>query len=214
MQLIAVGPEANGKNRECSATGFLVNEEGYLLTNAHVVEEVARCLKGSPGAKLLARLAQQDATTAAAVSCDLAGLDEIHDLAVMKAERTLRPRGGESSRSAFVLLEVSELPVGTPVIVTGHPAFAWQPVTQAGKVVRRESLALFEKSPVESEALVVDIPLKQGNSGSPVYLEAGGVVGVIERRDSLRPSQSVAVPIRYAIELLDRYGVKWSASRK
>src|SRR5579863_5191429 len=57
VQLLAVGPGDKGQNHECSATGFLVNEDGYILTNAHVVEKSEDCLAKSPGAKILAKLA-------------------------------------------------------------------------------------------------------------------------------------------------------------
>jgi len=68
VQLLAIGPGQGEKNRACSATGFFVNEEGYILTNAHVVEDARRCLAGSPEAKIVAKLATPDAHAATAVS--------------------------------------------------------------------------------------------------------------------------------------------------
>jgi serine protease Do len=209
VQLLAVGPGQRGKNQECSATGFLVNEEGYLVTNAHVVEDAQRCLGRSPGAKILAKLAPPGAKTAPAASCDVVGLDERHDLAVLKAERPLRAEA--SAAPAYTWLDAGAVAVGSPVVVSGHPAFAWQPVTQSGELVWRGTRRLLGGSTEASEVLVVNIPLRRGNSGSPVYREAGGVVGVIAEADESRPSHSVAVPIRYAIELLDRLGVRWHA---
>jgi hypothetical protein len=74
-------------------------------------------------------------------------------------------------------------------------------------------LAIFERSDEPTEMIVLDISLKHGSSGSPVYLEAGGaVVGVVERQNTMDTSQTLAVPIRNAIELLDRLGVKWHAA--
>jgi S1-C subfamily serine protease len=209
VQLLAVGPGERGKNRECSATGFLVNEEGYLVTNAHVVEDAQRCLGRSPGAKILAKLATPGAKTAPAASCDVVGLDEVHDLAVLKTERPLR--ADPSAAPAYAWLDPGAVAVGTPLVVSGHPAFAWQPVTQSGKLVWRGTRRLLNGSTEASEVLVVNIPLRRGNSGSPVYREAGGVVGVIAESDESRLSHSVAVPIRYAIELLTRLGVRWHA---
>jgi len=37
------------------------------------------------------------------------------------------------------------------------------------------------------------------------------VTGVVERQDSTNLTQTVAVPIRYAIDLLNRLGVRWYA---
>jgi S1-C subfamily serine protease len=80
VQLLAVGPGAGDKNRECSATGFFINAAGYILTNAHVVEEARDCLSGSAEAKIVAKFGGSD-SQAEAVSCDLVGTDEAHDLA-------------------------------------------------------------------------------------------------------------------------------------
>ena len=68
-------------------------------------------------------------------------------------------------------------------------------------------------SPTASDALVVDIHLRPGNSGSPVYRPDGGVIGVVDKRDPLRPSYSVAVAIHYAIELAERSGVTMARRR-
>ena len=56
---------------------------------------------------------------------------------------------------------------------------------------------------------MVDIHLRPGNSGSPVYRPGGGVIAVVDKRDPLRPAYSVAVAIHYAIELAQRNGVRW-----
>jgi serine protease Do len=208
VQLLAVGPGEQGKNRECNATGFLVNEEGYILTNAHVVEDARRCLAGSPGTKIMAKLARPGARTATAVSCDLVGLDDVRDLAVLRTERPLPAEGPPS----FVRLNPAEVAEGASVAVTGHPAFAWRPTTQKGKVIRRGTLGLSERSAEKSEVIILDIPLGRGASGSPVYLESGGVVGVVERQNPSRPSETVAVPIRYGIEFLNRLHVRWYAT--
>jgi serine protease Do len=210
VQLLAVGPGERGKNRECSSTGFLVNEEGYILTNAHVVEDARRCLAASPETKIMAKLPSANGRAVPAVSCDVIGLDDLHDLAVLKTER---PLAGEE-RPGFLPLDPAEVADGTPVAVTGHPAFAWHPTTLHGKVIRRTALALSDRGAEKTDILILDIPLKPGASGSPAYVESGGVVGVVERQNPSRPSETVAVPIRYAIELLNRYGVRWYPAPK
>jgi hypothetical protein len=42
-----------------------------------------------------------------------------------------------------------------------------------------------------------------------MYHPDGGVIAVVDKRDSLRPGYSVAVAIHYAIELAQRHGVLW-----
>ena len=201
VELIAIGPGEHGKNRECQATGFLVDEDGDILTNAHVVDEARNCLAGATPQRILAKPATAEPSAAEAVSCDIVSVDALHDLALLKAQRPLG--------KVFFTLDPSEVQPGTEVSVTGHPAFAWHAQTQTGRVVGIGSVALSDSSSAKSDVLVLDIPLLKGASGSPVYrVSDGSVVGVIERKDLQHPGRTIAVPIRYAIELLDRAGVK------
>src|SRR5712692_5052571 len=211
LELLAVGSGANQNNRECGATGLLVNEQGYILTNAHVVEEARGCLGQGRGSKILAKFSAAGANTATAVSCDLVGLDDLHDLALIKTERPPGARLAGDQPHALVP-DFSEVSEGARVSVTGYPLFAWEPITRSGKVIRRGSVRLSDSSAQPSEVLVLDIPLNPGNSGSPVYLDGtAGVIGIIEGREPRQPSHSLAVPIRYAAELLNRYSVSWHA---
>ncbi len=218
VQLLAVGPGRQGQNQECSATGFLVNDDGYVLTNAHVIKELRECLPKTPEAKVVAKFAPaaadesgavpQEGVMAPSVSCGLVGLDEVHDLAVMKAERPVRL--GEHRSIPYETLNAVEVAPGASVKVTGHPAFAWQAVTEPGHVLSHKKLLLSGRNAPPSEVLILDLRLRRGNSGSPVYLDpGGGVVGVVVAEDPQNSAQSVAVRIRYAIELLDRLGVTW-----
>ena len=212
VQLLAIGPAAQGENQECSATGFLIDEEGYLITNWHVVEAARRCLENAPGAKILAKLIVNDARTAPAVPCDVVGGDPANDLALLKTEQPLFVRAGE--KPPFAPLDARNVPVGIMVRVSGYPALSWQPVTQTGRVAWTGRTGLAETdapAPRPSDALMMDIRLRPGNSGSPVYLPNGGVIGVVDKRDSLRVDYSIAVAIHYAIELANRYGAHWRA---
>ena len=208
VQLLAVGPGANGKNEECAATGFVVNEDGYILTNAHVVDDARRCLASSSGAKIVAKYGAAASRSVQAVSCDVVALDEEHDLAILKPER---PAASQPSIT-FLRLDPQPVSAGTPVTVTGHPSFGWQPQMQQGKVLGRERLALDDANALPSEVIVINIPLQRGASGSPVYLASGAVVGIVERRHTSQPSATVAVPVGYAIQLLDLNRVPWHSA--
>jgi serine protease Do len=212
VQFVAVGPRDKEQNRACSASGFLIDEEGYLITNAHVVEDAQRCLEKAPGAKILAKLTINDSRTAQAVPCEVVGIDAPNDLALLKTERPLL--GNPGGKPPYAMLDAHAVAVGAAVRVTGYPAFSWQPVTQAGQVIWQGRTRLEETdfNSSASDALMVDIHLRPGNSGSPVYRPGGGVIAVVDKRDPLRPAYSVAVAIHYAIELAERHGVRWHAA--
>jgi S1-C subfamily serine protease len=138
------------------------------------------------------------------------GIDAPNDLALLKTKRPLLVNPG--GKPLYAALDAHAVGVGTAVRVSGYPAFSWQPVTQAGHVLWTGRTGLGEAdapSPPPSDAVGIDIHLRPGNSGSPVYRPGGGVIAVVDRRDPLRPSYSVAVAIHYAIELAERQGVRW-----
>ncbi len=198
-------------NRECAATGFFVNGEGYILTNAHVVEDAQRCLAGSPQAKIMAKLAEPGAHAATAVSCDVVGIDNVHDLALLKTERP----SPAASPYPYAWLDPRPVRPGARIVVIGYPTFRWEPRQEEAKVVRVSAMNLWGEEDIASESgrraqvVVFDAPLEMGSSGSPVCLEAGVVVGVVARRDVRNRAHSVAVSISHAIDLLNRHGVRW-----
>jgi serine protease Do len=210
VQLLAIGPAGREKNQECSATGFFINGDGYLITNAHVVEDAKRCLEKAPGAKILAKLAVTDSRTAQAVPCEVEAVDVPNDLAILKTERPLVAITG--GKAPYATLDTRPVVVGTAVAVSGHPAFSWQPVTQSGHVIWLGRTLLEETDdplPSPSDAVEIDIHLRPGNSGSPVYRTGGGVIAVIDKINPLQPAYSIALAIHYAIELAERHGIRW-----
>ena len=200
-----------------------MNEDGYILTSAHVVDEARDCLAGATPDRILAKPVTTEPSAAGAVSCDVVSVDGLHDLALLKAQRPLFLNSSQISattvnaelKRTFLLLDPGVIDDATKVSVTGHPEFAWHSETQQGRVVSHGSMALSDASSEKSDVLSVNIPLLKGSSGSPVYrVSDGSVVGIVERKDLQHPGRTVAVPIRYAIEMLDRAGVKWHAPIK
>ena len=157
----------------------------------------------------VAKLASNDSRTAPAVPCDVIGIDAANDLALLKTERPLVAKSGDEP--PYARLDSRTVGVGTIVKVTGYPAFSWQPVTQSGHVTWIGQTHLEETAPdfPPSDALMMEIRLRGGNSGSPVYIQGGEVIGMVDKRDSLRPALSIALAIHYAIELAQRYAAPW-----
>ncbi len=201
VELLAVGVGPAGASRVCSATGFVVDRAGYLLTNAHVVRTLRRCRGVTGKGRILARFAAT--LQAPATNCRVIALDDAHDLAILRL-------GGLPQSIRFARLDPRPPGPRTRVLVAGHSGQAWKTLAFSGEILSGQQTSAVGRS--ANDALILNIPLRTGASGSPVFDAAtGGVVGIIESRESLIPPRAVAIPIRAAIEFLDQHHIRWRA---
>lgn len=133
-------------------SGFVLWADGYILTNAHVVE----------GAReIIVRLADRRQMTAT-----LVGVDERSDLALLKIEATGLP--------AAPLGNSKKLRPGEWVLAIGSP-FGFDHSVTAGIVSATD-----RSLPTEQYVPFIqsDVAINPGNSGGPLFNLAGEVVGV------------------------------------
>lgn len=140
-----------------SGTGFVWNEEGYIVTNYHVVLQADRVT-----------VTLQDGTSYAATAV---GVDPDKDLAVLKIEapdtELVAVRPGDSS-----LLEV-----GRKVIAIGNP-FGLDTTMTVGVVsaLGREIDSVSRRK--IRDVIQTDAAINPGNSGGPLLNSLGQLVGV------------------------------------
>ncbi len=143
-----------------SGTGFVIDEEGHIVTNWHVVtggEEFA--------------VAMQDGTL---VEAELIGLDPRDDLAVVKID------------PAAVLHVVDfgdsdGLRPGQPVFAIGSPLGAFTNTVTSGIVSglgRNDFSAIQGNCQNYSDLVQHSAPINPGNSGGPLFNLEGEVIGV------------------------------------
>ena len=180
------GPQAP----EGTATGsaFVIDDEGHLLTNAHVVagaDEVSVTL-GEDGDSLEAEVVGSDPST---------------DVAVLEVEP---PEGG---LEALPLADSEDVTVGDPVVAIGNP-FGLDNTATAGIVsaIQREIRA--PNGFTISDAIQTDAPINPGNSGGPLLDAAGRVIGINSQIESGGGRGNVgigfAVPINTARDVADQ----------
>jgi serine protease Do len=148
-----VEPPGAPDERRSSGSGFIIREDGYLVTNAHVVSEAERIqIKLADGRRFEGRLIGQD--------------DRV-DLALLKIEATGLPVAalGDSNR----------LRVGEFVLALGHP-FGLEQTVSLG-IVSRKGAPLQVAAP-GFDFIQTDAAVNPGNSGGPLVNMAGEVVGV------------------------------------
>lgn len=142
-----------------SGSGFLVDEGGHILTNAHVVDgsnDVTVKL-GQDGSELDAKVVGSDLST---------------DVAVLQVDAS------KVDASPLELADSERVNVGDAVVAIGNP-FGLDNTVTTGIIsaVHREISAPDGKFTI-SDALQTDAAINPGNSGGPLINTAGEVVGI------------------------------------
>jgi putative serine protease PepD len=142
-----------------SGTGFLVDRDGTLVTNAHVV--------GSSST-----VAVRFGPNARSIRAEVTGTDPSSDLAVLKIRVADTP-----NVAPLAFADSSRVRVGDQAIAIGNP-FGLDRTATAGIVsgLRREIRA--PNGYQIDEVIQTDAPINPGNSGGPLLNVDGRVIGV------------------------------------
>ncbi len=141
-------------------TGFVVNADGTIVTNAHVV---------GTSNDVSVRFAEDDPLIPAKVL----GRDPSSDVAVLRID----PAKAGGKLTALALADSDQVKVGEPVLAIGNP-FGLERTATAGIVsaTGREIDAPNDFS--ISGALQTDAAINSGNSGGPLLNAEGQVIGI------------------------------------
>lgn len=183
-------------------SGFVVDSDGTILTNAHVVTNVAGLPDGaSPedvrGAEaLFVEFKDRDRVPARIVGWDL-----FSDVAVVKVDPADHPL------APVPLGDSDAVVVGTPVAAIGSP-FNEQSSLSVGVVaaVDRSIASLTSRYNVAG-AIQTDAPINRGNSGGPLFDAKGRVIGInaqIRSNSGTAEGVGFAIPINIARRALDQ----------
>jgi len=133
-------------------SGFVINADGYILTNNHVVDGAADIrVKFSDGRELTGRIV---------------GRDDKTDLALLKVDATGLP--------VIPIGDSAKLEVGEPVMAVGNPFGLEQTVTTG--IVSATGRVIGE-GPYD-DFIQTDASINPGNSGGPLINARGEAVGV------------------------------------
>ena len=148
-----------------SGSGFIISEDGYIVTNYHVIEYAVQ--QNSPITVMMYDGTKYTAT--------IVGTEQANDIAVLKIEATgLTPASFGNSDS---------LHVGDAVYAVGNPLGELEFSMSSGHVSALDRVITTE----EHEAInmfQIDAAVNPGNSGGPVYNTLGQVVGVVTAKYS------------------------------
>jgi S1-C subfamily serine protease len=173
---------------DATGSGFVVDKQGDILTNAHVVE----------GADSVQVSFDESGTS---VPAEVQGVDTSSDLAVLKVD----PSDVKGGVTPVPLGDSSNAEVGDPVIAIGNPFGYSRTVTQGiVSAVQRQIQA--PNGFTISNVIQTDAPINPGNSGGPLLDGNGRVIGINSQIATGGGQGSVgigfAVPIDTAKKLL------------
>ena len=171
-------------------SGFILDKNGHILTNFHVIEGANRGIS--------VQLSNKRRYPAKVV-----GSDKIHDLALLQIDAPdLQP---------VTLADSSGLNVGQKVYAIGNP-FGLNGTMTRGIISSIRSIHNQDGAPIE-DAIQTDAAINPGNSGGPLLNSHGEVIGINTLIASNGAEQSsgigFAIPINTAKAVLSdlaRYG--------
>lgn len=144
-----------------AGSGFILTEDGYILTNQHVIENASSIT-----------VAMYDGTTYAAT---LIGYDVSNDIAVLKIDaKGLTP---------VVLGNSDDLHVGDDVVAIGNP-LGELTFSQTKGTVSALDRAVTLSSSVTMNLIQTDTAINSGNSGGALFNLYGEVVGITNAKYS------------------------------
>jgi serine protease Do len=179
-------PQGGDMLRKGVGSGFIVSADGYILTNAHVVDDAS---------EVMVKLTDKREFKAKVI-----GVDRRTDVALVKIDARDLPtvRIGDATKAR----------VGEWVAAIGSP-FGLENTVTAG-IISAKSRSLPDETYVPF--IQTDVAINPGNSGGPLFNMAGEVIGInsqIYSRTGGYMGLSFAVPIDVAMKVktdLLKYG--------
>lgn len=174
--------------RRGSGSGFIIDADGSILTNNHVIEGAERILvKLADGRSLRARVLGADPDT---------------DIALLKVD-------GQSNLPVAAVGDSSTLRMGEWVCAIGNPLGYEHSVTVG--VVSYLGRKLFDSS--LDDYIQTDAAINFGNSGGPLINARGEVIGINSAISSRASNIGFAVPINGATAILPQLRARGRVSR-
>ena len=173
--------EKSGEETVFSGSGFIISQDGYIITNAHVVENAA-----------VVEVVLIDGITS--FNATIVGQDERSDIAILKVETT--------GLSPVELGDSDDLEEGEEVVCIGNP----YGMELSGSITNGIVSALNRKIEMNGGYMTLiqtNADINPGNSGGPLINAYGQVVGITSSKLVATGYEGIgfAIPINDAIHL-------------
>jgi S1-C subfamily serine protease len=186
-QTSPVNPFGQSQGGTATGSGFVIDNDGHILTNNHVVAN---------SSNITVRVGGEDGQT---FDADVVGTDPSTDIAVLQVN------SGGDQLQPLELGSSAGVKVGDPVVAIGNP-FGLDRTATAGIVSAVQRQIDAPNGFTITNAIQTDAPINPGNSGGPLLDSEGRVIGINSQIESGGQSSGnvgigFAVPIDTAHEV-------------
>jgi serine protease Do len=176
------GPSDEGEDEGSLGSGFILDEDGYILTNQHVIADAEQ---------IVVRLSDRREFLATVV-----GQDVVSDIALLKVEADGLP--------TLRMGNADKLRVGEWVVAIGTP-FGFDHSVTAGIVSAKGRGIPNDSNQTYVPYIQTDVAINPGNSGGPLLNMRGEVVGInsqIYTESGGYMGLSFAIPVNLAMDVV------------
>ena len=161
-------------------SGFFLTEDGYIVTNCHIV---------GGADQILVTL-----YTGEVLSATIVGYRVEDDLAVIKVEGNNYPKASIGNSDTIAVGDVA-IAIGNPGGTTGGWTTTQGIISALNRIVSVEGTSYYS----EMKMLQTDAHINHGNSGGPLCNASGEVIGIVTRKSSSYDGIGYAIPINEAM---------------
>ena len=184
-----------GADGSAQGSGFVVDATGAILTNAHVITNVAELEPGSSAPVRAASAVYVEFADGERVKAKIVGWDLFSDVGVIRVTPT------DHVLAPLPLGSSGGVAVGEPVAAIGSP-FGKQTSLSVGVVsATGRSIDSLTSGFTVANAIQTDAPINRGNSGGPLFDGDGRVIGInaqIQSTTGTAEGVGFAIPIDIA----------------
>jgi len=191
MQTVGITTEVTYQNffgqtssSAVSGSGFIISEDGYIITNYHVIEYAHQY-------NYKISVMMHDG---ARYEASIVGVEKSNDIAVLKI--------AAQNLSAVTVADSDDIFVGDAVYAVGNPLGELEFTMTSGHVSALDRLIGTDASD-SINMFQIDAAVNSGNSGGPVYNANGEVIGVVTAKYSSTGVEGLgfAIPINDAVNI-------------
>jgi len=174
-------------------SGFFINDEGFLITNAHVIQ-------GQSKISITLYVQKQDRIETVVLNkVKIVAVNSYRDLALLQIDKT--EEEAKNLKIVFVpIANFDNIKTGQEVFAVGNPLGLKRTVSQGIISTTNRNLAGQTQLYIQTDAAI-----NPGNSGGPLFNKRCEVIGVNTLGVSFANGLGFAIPSKYLIDFIQNY---------